>query len=386
MPKGTQKRRGRPELDIAIRIRNWLWYSEIKAATQLSDDRLDQRFVHIQLKQGHDPIRQRVFYEIKSMGSSPDELRGYRIKKSIFEKVHENGQFADIKFNFELPLWRYLSDPTVSTDEYRSYLKQEIERLGLFRLDTRDAEVARIAMGRDEPAVQYGVNRVFSAMVHHFANQPNLLHSICVLTALFKEAYAEYELELAQAISEIIMMLSRQAAMSTLLPTRMKYLLDKLIQDRILKNIWVREYDFAKYRTDSSATRKRHLQDFIDWYNDPKCPPRNILQSGYPIVAKTNRTEWFVENRELIRKIRAPFSNIQHPKVDDPIHEDAKRMGELLNRVFSLEKQTGLEIAALNIPERVGHGCLENNEVIPNCYTWLPEPEGSKFPGSKKDN
>ncbi len=380
MPLSTQKRRGRPELDIAIRIRNWLWYSEIKKATQLSDDRLDQRYVHIQLKQGHEPIRQRVFYEIRSMGSSPDELRGYRIRKSIFEKVHEDGQFADIKFNFELPLWRYLSDPSVSAEEYCAYLNQEIECLGWFRLDARDAGIAKLALGRDEPAVKAGVNRVFSSMIHHIANMPNPLRSLCILIALFKEAYSQYELETALAIREVILSFSRYASYGTSLNDDLKYLLDKLIVDRVLSNLWIRERDFEEIRSSEKSNRKQEIRAFINWYLDPNSDARRNYQEIYPIVAKTDRTEWFVNNRDNIRKMRAPYSKIRLPRFDDPIHEDYEKSLELLKFALSKSDQTANEITAwANPPNRAGHGCLPNKRYISNSFTWLDEPEGSKF-------
>jgi len=49
---------GQPPTDIVWRLRNWAWYNEIKAATRLSDEALDVKYLGIQAGGG---LRPRLF-------------------------------------------------------------------------------------------------------------------------------------------------------------------------------------------------------------------------------------------------------------------------------------------------------------------------------------
>lgn len=313
MPASPKKRpRGRPSLDLAIRLRNWVWYWLVRTESNLSDDALDAKYVRVMSGE-----RPRLFFRIKSGGSSPDELRGYHSHKSIYELVHEAGEFEAARLWFESPLWRFLTEPNLKPADFTAFIGVQLKRRGLFRARPEDLLPGRAVLGDDEPAFETGLTDNYQKSLRIAAMMCEM-QTISLLAALFREAHGEFEAEIARHIEEKLMETIEHYLRTLPIPNRPKRCFRLLVQDRILRNRWITEADMPVTPEHSALPRARQVKAFIDWYMSSKIDHLRSSVSTLPIVWNTERMHWYQVNRARVYEIWN-----SGPKVDwDKVQRD----------------------------------------------------------------
>lgn len=284
----------RPTEDLPARARNWFWYWTVKNHYQLSDDKLDRRFLATA------GSRRRHFERIGQTASSPATV-AIRDGKTLLELVDQDG-LSDAKLIFDSELWEYLSTRDSSAEVYSDFIAQVMKERGWYRINADDRHLYSLFLGKDEPAVEAHVATSYSAMLHMLINDASI-QSLAVLVALFREAMANTLLD--QALS--IRIALRGAVTWTChchnipeLPTR---LLRQLIDDRVLSNRWLTEKDWwAQQATNSrkpTSTRERvrNFSAWVNWYTQDSYRFGTSSYGLHPIVPRSKRIDWIEEQR-----------------------------------------------------------------------------------------
>ncbi len=296
--------RGRPKLDFAVRVRNWIWYWLVKNELALSDDELDARFVHINAD-----VRPRLFFRIRSMGSSPDAVHGYRSRKSLFSIVHEKEpeRLVVAKKVFESELWDLLQRPQRTLEEYSELIHTIVARRGWFRATYHDLDFADWVLGDDEPFFETGIGKAHQAMFRHLAACQPDIEALTLLAAMFREAHAALELDIAIVFKRTLGLATKLFGSNAGLPLGITRMLNALVSDRVLYNRIFAEDSYEhlvdpspRYKR-SNRTRASQVKNFADNY----WAIGSAIGSydyRFPIVARTERLDWLIANPELVRQ------------------------------------------------------------------------------------
>lgn len=294
-PAKEKRGRGRPQLDLAIRLRNWGWYSMIKAESKLSDDALDARYVP-----GRGTERPRMFFRIRAGGSSPSELMGYHKGKTIFESVHEGGEFQQARSWFESGIWQLLSKPDFSATERAELIQSMLRKWGLYRASPAEIHVGKAVLGDDEPLFETGLTEAYQKAMRYIAVSGSA-PAIALLCALYREAHDEFETQIAAALEKGINDAVHAYLKEIPIQKAFKRCFEVLISERILRNRWITESDMPP--SNQKATRPQEIRQFFHWYissgrNDPP-----HLKAKMPVVWHTQRVYWYRQNRIKIYEL-----------------------------------------------------------------------------------
>lgn len=320
--------RGRPELDLAFRIRNWGWYWLVKIESGLSDDDLDRKFVGSE--------RPRFFYHLRSMGTSPTTKR--KKKPTVFSRIHANGNYFQAKQWFESKLWTFLTNPHLKKEDFTAFLQEEIERRGWFRVLPDEAPAGEWALGDDEPALSKGWSLSYQAMVRHITSIEGI-DRLALLSALYREAYYDFELDSARRLSQALDIAVREFICEfPANPEHTFFLrcLQKLIQDRIQRNIWLSESDIPSAKKYTTSNRRRQVRYFMSWYMIEGKSIKNSGFSQYPIVTNSERTQWLrTHKRSIHRQFKsacASTENLELLMLDKLAPFDESRFNQRFDR------------------------------------------------------
>lgn len=288
--------RGQPPTDIALRLRNWVWYWLVKQATGKSDERLDGDYL---TDGGPSGGRPRFFQRVRSLGSDPSLPRTMdRYGESILDRVHANASDAQLNAAhdaFHSDLWWMLSNPSLGAEGCRSVIARIIHARGWYRATPEDRQLGAFFI-RDDPAFGQSPDRdhVYSAMLTHLESNPSA-DNVALLAALFREALNEVALEKA------VLLRSSLRACTSLwmrsinnLPYEIGKLVENLVEERLVRNVWatpVVDRNLRNQRQYVRALVKGHLKLMADVL------PQN---SSYPIVLPSPRLRWLNDNRETL--------------------------------------------------------------------------------------
>lgn len=291
-------RRGRPSIDLALRVRNIGWYWLIKAETKKSDEALDKMFVRSVSKEQ----QPRVFFRIRAVGSSPAELRGYRGRLSLYDTVHAEGAYPRAKAWYSSCLWEVLTHPRWAAADYSQFIDREARARNWLRPDAALFELGQAAFG--EGAFSDGGARAYNAMLQHLGGYPTL-NNIGLLCALFREAHAAFALDRAEDVRACILLGLTQHLRTCPLPDVIARCFDRLIRDRVLNNVWLDETDMPSRSAGKRGTRQRQIKEGLAWYasglsNSNSAPP-------LPILRMSDRVKWLVDNRDGLLKRFPPI-------------------------------------------------------------------------------
>lgn len=318
----------RPAEDLAERARNWFWYWMVRRISGLSNEALDQKFLRTS-------ERIRRFEVISESASSPAKI-ALRDGRTLLELVDmadrpapdRPGPFAPATQAFESPFWDFLipngprpayrgrrssCDASDLTSERASlscseFIQSYVHERGWLRLPNGSGSLYEIFLGPDEPAVEMRIGTAYSAMLHKLVAEQTL-EAVAVLMALFREAIHNVDLKRAAAIKVALKGATTWLCQRYEMPDRMTKLLDSLVFDRILKNLWLTKADWqraAEERTDpkiNSRDRIKEFQRWVDWYisHPREGEPRRF--GAFPIVPQSARTRWVESNRDALKKL-----------------------------------------------------------------------------------
>lgn len=286
---------GHPPADISWRLRSWIWYWMLKEATKQSDDELDRRYLPSGPRSG---ARPRLFERIRSIGSDPTCPRVDLLNRSIFERVHaeRDPTIEPARAAFESPLWRMLSDSGMTIEDYRHVITQIIAARGWYRASSEDRKLG-VTFMPDDPAFGMSEDRanVYSTMLTSLESTPSA-DNIALLAALFREALAGVALEQAILLRSSLRVCAAFWTRAIALPDPLSELLDRLIDERIVRNLWRSPAIPAEAKKSQRlyvrALIQRHLQKAPD-LDGP-------MQAALPIVRRSPRIEWLCEHRSVL--------------------------------------------------------------------------------------
>jgi len=291
----SKRRRGRPKLDIALRTRNWVWYWMLKTKSGLSDDELDHTFLKIV-----EGVRPRLFFRIRAVGSSPDEMLRCGSRKTVYQLVDRKapGRYRHAQECFRSPLWRILTERDLAIGEFTKIAAGLIEKRGWYRATKELAQLGRTFLGHHEPAFETNVGPTYSAMLHHLAASADI-DSIALLSALFREAHAAFDLEKANAIQIALKAATAVFRQKNEIPEDVGALLQRLIYDRVLGNFWIEEETSgqASAAAQKPTTRIKEIRSFTRRYTSGQLEPLDSKPACLPVVERSDRLDWLEDNR-----------------------------------------------------------------------------------------
>lgn len=312
--------RGRPEADIAERLRNWGWVWLVKQESGLSYEKLDNTFV-----QRETGGRLRVFQQIAMRGSSPQSQAGSRARRDLFKAVHSGGRFQTAHNWFNSPIWELLTQPGLSEDYFRAYVRKAIADSEAFRIEPKDTLWAEWVLGNKEPALAMGVNRVYSASIHYFTNN-NSANAVALLAAMYREAHADFEVDVANILFNVVRECALRYVQSLNLPDWLQDLFVQLCHDRLLKGRWVKMSDFPEDPKGKKLSEWMRGRAFALWYCSPSCPAGLPSASRFPILPAVSRLRWLNEHRDRLTALYSPIYTFDRtPSADHSDEALAKR-------------------------------------------------------------
>lgn len=294
--------------DLGYRARNWFWYWQVRQTSQLSNQRLDEKVFG-------DVGRKRHFERIQHSASSPDRvavLGGPTLVELVdrwgLEGSDVDRPFATATIAFHSRLWEFLTKRDIAPQEYTDFVQSTVASRGWHRIHGRDFGLYRRFLGEAEPASNLSGGVAFSAMLHRLANDA-APDSLALLVALFREAVYAVRLQEALLIKPAIKAATGWMCRQVNMPETETRLLARLVDDRVLSNVWITESDWrddAGCRagsTTSSWERLRQFREWVAWYTRDR--PQSS-QSGFcasPIVPLSPRIGWLESNREVLEQI-----------------------------------------------------------------------------------
>lgn len=283
-------------MDLAYRVRNLGWYWLIKAATGLSDGALDKEFIYI-----NKYVRPRYFFQIRAVGSSPDELRGYRRYRTLYAKVHDGGRYPEANAWFSSGLWEMLASPHWKAADYSAFIASEVSQRSWYRPSSAAFAIGQLAF--DSPVFAEGGARAYRAMLLHLGGFPTL-ENIALLCALYREAHAAFQLAHAENIHGLIVVSLATFSRRSKLPDDLKRCFVRLVEDRMLDNVWKDEDAMPPSGDRRKLTRAKQIKQFIAWYGS-----RDANQSGanLPILGNSRRMQWLEANHARLLKRFPPI-------------------------------------------------------------------------------
>lgn len=297
MAKSIRRTRaGNPPTDIAWRLRNWVWYWQVKEATGLSDEALDTAYLSPPSSEGN---RRRFFHRVRTLGSDPTLPRPDLDDRSVFENVHAQGSDPQLQIArraFDSPLWLMLSSRSWGVEDDRLYIAETIADRGWYRLQPEDRELA-IEFIRDEPALGQCEDRehVYSTMLTHLESHASADH-IALLAALYREALNEVSLEQAIQLRSSLRACTGHWVRHLAIPEDIARLIERLVDTRLARNIWTTiEFPRGQFSTQQQYVRalvKAHLEE------QPTIDGSRL--SMYPIVLPSPRLAWLKAHKEAL--------------------------------------------------------------------------------------
>lgn len=304
----TPKRRMRIADDLAYRARNWFWYWQVRQVSQLSNQQLDE-------KAFGDVGRKRHFERIQHAASSPDSVAlfdGLTLVELVdgwtMPGTGGDRPLATATSAFRSHLWDFLTRRDIAPREYTDFIQSVVAERGWHRIHGRDLGLYRRFLGPAEPAGGSSGGDVYSAMLHRLANDASP-DSLAVLIALFREAMHAVRLQEALLIKSAIGAATVWMCSQLQMPEIVTRLLDRLIEDRVLSNLWVTEADWraqTAHRAGNAKNSRDRLWEFRDWVHwyIEDCP--KLVDAGYcasPIVPSSPRIDWLESNRGALEGI-----------------------------------------------------------------------------------
>lgn len=315
--------RGHPPTDIVSRLRSWIWYWMLKEATKQSDDELDRRYLPSGPRSG---ARPRLFERIRSIGSDPTCPRVDLLNRSIFERVHaeRDPMIEPAREAFESPLWRMLSDSSMAIEDYLHVIAQIIAARGWYRASSEDRKLGLMFM-RDDPAFGMSEDRanVYCTMLTSLESTPSA-DNIALLAALFREALAEVALEQATLLRSSLRACAALWVRSIELPDQLSPLFDRLVDERIVRNLWRSPAIPAEVR----RSQRHYIRALIQEHLQEAPKLAGSTQATLPIVQRSPRIEWLYEHRPALGAARGLISDanaIYSQLSDSPSPESRER-------------------------------------------------------------
>ncbi|MBS0219030.1 MAG: hypothetical protein JSR63_12765 [Proteobacteria bacterium] len=365
--------RGQPPLDIAVRLRNWLWYCLIKSLSGLSDDALDQAFAG-SVGGGKRP---RTFYRFRTLGSSPTDKRGYRKNGlSVYVAIHgeknpERSSYEEARRAFESELWELLSEPKLSVARCREIVKTLMARRGLTRIDRDEVDVLKGLIDDPKVLIRLGLALPDEDMLEPFKLEADI-DLIALLGALFKIALANVDLKRALVLQEAVEHAAARFLARWRAPEFLRDLLLHVLADRLFRNVWLDEQDWAietghkrvrSAEPSTDAQRRREVQDFVAWYISPgrRAGRRHPEDYGLPLI-ETPALKWTRQYRDALRAWRLAVQEheIKARTIEERIH----------GNTWELERQALREARALK--EAIGNHLMNQIRVFEGTNTEPP--------------
>lgn len=341
----------RPTEDLATRARNWFWYWQVRGISKLSNNRLDEKFL------GADRGRVRHFERIQQTASSPDKV-ALTDGKTLLDLVHSHTEpgadnshpYTEARATFQSGLWEFLSRRDIAPDGYTDFIQRYVDERGWFRASNRDDRLIRMFLGETEPAVEPGASTACSAMLHKIADEATP-EAVAVLIALFREALSNVELEQAILIKSALRMSVHWTCERYSIPAPVSTLVLRLVDDRIISNIWVSENE---WRTETQAPRRkgnatrgrvREFQACIAWYIGRPFQSNAGKYGIYSIVPRSERIDWVVENRTMLAEAYEEIIELRgrHREREKSLSPETRFHGE----IAAAEAKAILEAIAL---------------------------------------
>jgi hypothetical protein len=303
---------GQPATDIAWRLRNWIWYCQIKEAVRLSDDALDAKYLFPNPKSG---ARRRLFQRIRSVGSNPAQLRVDIGNKSLFDRVHtESTRALDAAAaNFRSSLWNMLAEPGYAQREFTNVINGIVGSRGWYRAPSEDVELGLYFI-KDDPAFGRHPDRenVFSSMLTALESHP-CADNLALLGALFHEAMSAVDLETAAVLRDSLL------ACAALWMAKIDWrdtddllsedidghwfshgrVFERLLERRIVRNDWTKpQIDPSAYRN-----QRQYVQALLraNAQHDRIEGPSPLYR---PLVLLSPRIRWLQKNRKMLGKLK----------------------------------------------------------------------------------
>ena len=341
---------GQPRTDIALRARNWIWYSLVQSESLLSDDDLDRVFVQLV---DQDPKRPKTFARIRRMGSAPTDVRGYRKKSSIYAAVHSeenqrNGDFEHARRAFESPLWEILTVRDLNHERIQEIIWTITHARGLTRVDPHELEDLDAIVRDTDLLKAIGLSITDKDCLTEIY-LPQDLDAVAVLAALYREALTAHSLKRAVLLQDAISTVCMNFLAAWRPPDFLTSLLLRLIDDRICGTIWIDEHVWSTAtgveltnmsKGDTESRRKREIHAFVNWYiGDRKAlaKPTRLSLPKAPVPA----LEWVREYRDTlaayeyaVRQDRGKIGAFE----DSPFEEDRKSAAQLQEKADGLSE------------------------------------------------
>jgi hypothetical protein len=304
---------GQPPTDIVWRLRNWVWYCQIKKATQLSDDALDAKYLSDTTAASG--ARRRLFQRIRGVGSNPTQPRVDLLNQSVFDRVHsESSPALDAAAqNFRSPLWHMLAERGYAQREFANIIEGLVAARGWYRASTEDFALAEYFF-QDDPAFGGRSDRenVYSSMLTSLESSPSA-NNIALIGALFREALEAVDLKLAEVLRSSLMgCTALWMAKIGWWDTNDPYLEDEdghwfrhgpvfeyLVSQRLVRNVW------TEPSIDRSAcgNQWQFVQALLRAHARPPYTEKPG-PSARPIVLRSPRVQWLQQNHEVLSKVR----------------------------------------------------------------------------------
>lgn len=332
---------GQPRTDIALRARNWIWYSLVQSESLLSDDDLDRTFIQLVDK---DPKRPRTFARIRRMGSAPTDMRGYRKKSSIYAAVHSeenqrSGDFEDARRAFESPLWEILTNRDLSQERLQEIIwtithARGLTRVGKHELDDLDAIV------RDTELLKSIGLSIIDKDCLTDVYLPQDLDAVAVLSALYREALAAHNLTRAALLQNSISNVCMNFLAAWRPPDFLISLILRLIDDRICGNIWIDEHVWSTTtgselinmsKGGNESKRRREISSFVKWYIGDR---KSLTKSAHLSLPKipVPALEWVRGHRESLTAYK------------DAIRQDQNKIDALEDSPFAEDREAATQL------------------------------------------
>lgn len=304
MRRKSNRTRGQPPLDIAVRIRHWVWYYSVKASVldkegnPLSDDALDEKYLPEDRTGGN---RQRFFQRIRSTGSSPKRPRADLGGRSVFQLVHAKTSPAldQVRADDDSVLWEILTNPMLSPDDFNGIIDDISRREGWYRANRTDLALG-LAFVPEDPAFGFSIDavNVRSSMLAYLQNAPSADH-VALLIALYKRALArsrlEWAIDVKRALVWCLILWRGDDAGSFALPEQMQGLLFQIVERRAIEDNWEVPVITRRKR----GTQRSFVRAQIDSYLDGK--PYDFHE--VPIVRHSPVTRWLSRNKKKLQLI-----------------------------------------------------------------------------------
>lgn len=298
--------RGQPRLDIALRARNWIWYWMVRRESGLTDSELEARYA----KSRDNPSESLpTFTRVRTMGTSPQDTRGFRKSGSIYDAVHcqenrEAGKFEAARRAFESPFWEMLTTPNPSLARLQEIIESISTKRGLTRIRDYEIHILNGVISNEQLLKDVGIKIGDEHAIHELLKIQDL-DTTALLAALYHEAIRNFRLDRALLLQDYVA-LPITMFLSTFQPEDPVFeLAFMLVSDRILSDYWVTELDWYEAtgrtppRSGSEDSRIKEINGFLAWYtaNPRNLPKKKSPGLGIP-AAPPPALLWFRKNSD----------------------------------------------------------------------------------------